>query len=301
MDGYFLNMRLKIHGFSLLEMSMVMSVAAILATAVIPMAIRSMEIKAAEKTAMEIEFSQQASRKYYKDNGQWPADFQQLKTAGYLSSQWTSSNPWHNPYVMTLNANSLSIATDVPSYLTGVLVMRLPQTSVANTLVTSTIVSPLPDSSVPSGVIVAWSGTIADIPQGWALCDGTNGTLDLRDKFIVGARQDDAGVAKTMVTGSLSQKGGTISHNHGGNTGLHTLTVAEMPSHQHASWGEAFVQLAPWGVSPQGSGHLGDHDADYDNYYYLTSPQGGDRGHTHPVSEDMHVPPYYALAYIMKI
>ena len=42
---------------------------------------------------------------------------------------------------------------------------------------------------VPRGVIVMWSGSIADIPQGWALCDGTNGTPDLRDRFVVGARQ----------------------------------------------------------------------------------------------------------------
>ncbi len=47
--------------------------------------------------------------------------------------------------------------------------------------------------SVPKGVIVMWSGRIADIPPGWALCDGTNGTPDLRDRFIVGARQDDGG------------------------------------------------------------------------------------------------------------
>lgn len=38
----------------------------------------------------------------------------------------------------------------------------------------------------PSGGFVAmWSGLVAAIPTGWQLCDGTNGTSDLRDKFIV--------------------------------------------------------------------------------------------------------------------
>lgn len=37
------------------------------------------------------------------------------------------------------------------------------------------------------GMIVIWSGAIIDIPNGWHLCDGTNGTPDLRDKFIMGA------------------------------------------------------------------------------------------------------------------
>ena len=42
-------------------------------------------------------------------------------------------------------------------------------------------------------------------------CDGNNSTPDLRDKFIVGAKQDDSGTAKTNVTGSLLQTGGSNS------------------------------------------------------------------------------------------
>lgn len=41
--------------------------------------------------------------------------------------------------------------------------------------------------STPKGLILIWSGAIVDIPVGWSLCDGSNGTPDLRDKFIVGA------------------------------------------------------------------------------------------------------------------
>lgn len=37
------------------------------------------------------------------------------------------------------------------------------------------------------GIVCLWSGAIVDIPAGWQLCDGTNGTPDLRDKFIIGA------------------------------------------------------------------------------------------------------------------
>jgi hypothetical protein len=78
---------------------------------------------------------------------------------------------------------------------------------------------------VPSGVIVMWSGTVATIPTGWFLCDGTNDTPDLRDRFIVGAKEDDSGVAKTNVTGSLTQSGdGTIpSHTHTGPSHTHGL------------------------------------------------------------------------------
>lgn len=37
------------------------------------------------------------------------------------------------------------------------------------------------------GMIMGWHGSVASIPSGWHLCDGTTGTIDLRDKFIVGA------------------------------------------------------------------------------------------------------------------
>ena len=68
----------------------------------------------------------------------------------------------------------------------------------------------------PAGGIIMWSGAIADIPTGWVLCDGTNSTPDLIDRFVVCAKEDDGGVAKTNVTGALTQSGdGTIpSHYH---------------------------------------------------------------------------------------
>ena len=40
---------------------------------------------------------------------------------------------------------------------------------------------------VPAGGIIMWSGSTASIPSGWAICDGNNGTPDLRDRFVVGA------------------------------------------------------------------------------------------------------------------
>lgn len=55
-----------------------------------------------------------------------------------------------------------------------------------------------------TGIIVAWYGSIASIPDGWALCDGTQGTPDLRDKEIVGAG----------TTYSPDDEGGNAQHPH---------------------------------------------------------------------------------------
>jgi hypothetical protein len=59
--------------------------------------------------------------------------------------------------------------------------------------------------SIPQGGIVQWSGAIVDIPTGFGLCDGTQGTPDLRDKFVVGAGD----------TYPVADTGGAVQHNHG--------------------------------------------------------------------------------------
>jgi hypothetical protein len=83
-----------------------------------------------------------------------------------------------------------------------------------------------------AGMIMMWSGTIATIPSGWYLCNGSNSTPDLRNKFIIGAFSDDSGTAKTTVTGTSTQTGGSkdaivVSHTH-----TATSTVTD-PQHNH--------------------------------------------------------------------
>lgn len=151
---------------------------------------------------------------------------------------------------------------------------------------------------VPSGVIVMWSGSVATIPGGWYLCDGTNSTPDLRDRFIIGARQDDSGTAKTNVTGSLTQTGGSkdaivVSH-------THTATVTD-PGHAHA-----FV-----GGDNAGSNYYTAQGARLGTGNLYTSPAGVSvQSNTTGISvsnsttgssgTNANLPPYYALAFIMK-
>lgn len=73
---------------------------------------------------------------------------------------------------------------------------------------------------VPAGVIVMWGGLVSAIPSGWVLCDGQNGTPDLRSKFVKGAA---AGVDPGTT-------GGSTSHSH--TTG--TYAVADHAAHTHA-------------------------------------------------------------------
>jgi hypothetical protein len=138
-----------------------------------------------------------------------------------------------------------------------------------------------PPSSIPSGVIVMWYGSIATVPSGWYLCDGANGTPDLRDKFIVGAKQDDSGVAKTNVSESLTQSGGASTHTHAAHAYTPTGTVdVAGPNAPYIGRGTG-ASLVPTTVHT--------HDATF---------TGDAASLTH--DSPSHLPPYYALAYIMK-
>jgi microcystin-dependent protein len=123
--------------------------------------------------------------------------------------------------------------------------------------------------SIPKGVIVMWSGKTTDIPSGWALCDGRNGTPDLRDRFVVGA-------------GSTYPVGNT------GGEATHTLTIAEMPAHTHSTFthdlGGSINPTTVW--SNQGSNKK--------TIANGAESSGGGQPHENR-------PPYYALAYIMKL
>lgn len=278
--------------FSLLEVSISMGIMALLASAIVPTVIRDVEIKAAEKTIVEIGIIQQAAKKFYQDRHAWPSSLGQLQQEAYVSPLWSLKNPWNHEYQISVDANTLSVSVEVPVNLVEMLKQRLPAASSAGQMVTSVVGVLSANDNVPSGAIVVWSGMIANIPDGWVLCDGNNGTPDLRDKFIVGAREDEGGVAKSKIMGFLAQAGGAIAHDHGGETKPHTLTIAQMPKHHHG------YMATPWT-----GGRYDGHSSPLMTQQVsgVTDDEGGSQPHTHLIGSDFNVPPYYALAYIMKL
>lgn len=86
-------------------------------------------------------------------------------------------------------------------------------------------------SALPRGSIIVW--TSKDIPNGWAICDGTNGTPDMRDKFIVGASNNrDINVTGGHATTSISLEG--LEHYHGVGHNINLRTDGD------AGWGWNF-------------------------------------------------------------
>lgn len=118
----------------------------------------------------------------------------------------------------------------------------------------------------PTGGIVMWSGSTTNVPGGWVLCDGTNGTPDLRDRFIVGA-------------------GRNYAPNAIGGVDSITLSEGQMPSHTH-SMGSAGDHGHSGSTSGDGShSHSGTTSGQSANHYHTanTSPGGG---HAHYLGRD---------------
>jgi len=128
------------------------------------------------------------------------------------------------------------------------------------------------DQIIPSGIITMWSGFITAIPSGWTLCDGTNSTPDLRNRFVVGA-------------------GDEYSENDTGGEDSVTLTENEIPSHNHGIPARSIANAS-------GSGDANRlaraNDSSGTAYTFSNmNDAGGDQAHENR-------PPYFALAYIMK-
>jgi microcystin-dependent protein len=142
-------------------------------------------------------------------------------------------------------------------------------------------------------MIVMWSGAVASVPTGWHLCDGTSGTPDLRDRFVVGA-------------GSTYGAGDT-----GGATSV-TLTVDQMPAHAHGTTdpghSHAYCDMhrtlgANYYDYDSAGGHqAGDNlTAVCENRNTGTATTGIVIGNTGGADGHENRPPYYALAYMMRV
>jgi microcystin-dependent protein len=145
-------------------------------------------------------------------------------------------------------------------------------------------------NSVPSGGIILWSGSIASIPAGWLLCNGSSGTPDLRDRFVIGAGSTYA----VAATGG-SKDAIVVSHSH-----TATSTVTD-PGHLHN-----FAERGDDGVgTPALYSVVGANASIGAGTGNMASASTGVSVATSVASTgssgtDANLPPYYALAYIMK-
>jgi hypothetical protein len=167
-----------------------------------------------------------------------------------------------------------------------------------------------PAGGLPAGLICMWHGLLANIPSGWVLCDGANGTPDLRSKFVKGAA---AGVDPGAT-------GGAATHTHA-NHASHTHTYSQIVNHTHpvtdpghthvltqlrdATTGGATTNIA---LTADTSSTLGTKVTGSSTTGVTTSnpvggvAQGTSDGPSAALSHDTvnSEPAYYAVAFIMK-
>ena len=172
-------------------------------------------------------------------------------------------------------------------------------------------------AGVPSGVIALWSGSIGSIPADWVICDGTNSTPDLRDRFVIGAGSTYA----VDATGGSTTTSAVAAHTHtlSGNTdasGNHTHTGSTSTTGNHSHNARLYGSgsnnpIATFFTGSNSSGFARDTNqptyAAGDHSHTFTTDAGGDHSHTisgnATSTGDASVSimnPYYALCYIMK-
>lgn len=148
--------------------------------------------------------------------------------------------------------------------------------------------------AIPSGVIVMWSGAISAIPSGWVICDGTNSTPDLTDRFVIHADDDSGGTNDVGDTGGASTVNSQHTHTAGAHTHPQNTTGSGYPD---SGGGHSITAANLTGASIKGDETTGN---TYVGIGSGVSSSGaiatGNGGSTTLSIRDK----YYALAYIMK-
>ena len=232
-------------------------------------------------------------------------------------------------YQQTTEAALQTLAPKASPTLTGTPTTPTAVQGTSNTVIASTafVQQAITDqlsglgSIVPIGTISMWSGTLASVPAGWQVCDGTNGTPDLRNKFVVGAGN----------TYSVGATGGSansvvVDHNHAASSSFsgsaldaHGHSVSD-PTHQHATgngaesglnniYGDIGGTGTGWRIANAG----GDGRNALTNFastgVTVNSASAGTPSgtvsttvaNTGSSATDANLPPYYAIFYIMKM
>jgi len=141
-------------------------------------------------------------------------------------------------------------------------------------------------NGVPTGAIMMWSGSIATIPSGWLLCNGSSGTPDLRDRFIVGAGSTYAVAATGGSTDAV-----VVSHTHTATStdSGHTHNAITQTSGSSSS-GAQFTNSFSGSVNTTSTQMIQTSTANITTTVATAGVSG----------TNANLPPYYALAYIMK-
>jgi hypothetical protein len=148
-------------------------------------------------------------------------------------------------------------------------------------------------AAFPIGGIIIWSGSIANVPSGWALCDGTNGTPNLRDRFVVGA-----GTSYAVNNTGGSKDSIVVAH-------THTATVTD-PGHRHNLTLDdgvtpitgGSINISAWNGRTMGATTASGGTLKTD---LVNTGIGVTNASTGSSGTDANLPPYYALAYIQRI
>lgn len=188
---------------------------------------------------------------------------------------------------INISGNSTSCSGNSVSATNATYAVTQPQGTNDTTIATTAFVNAYIQTSIPSGIITMWSGATNNVPAGWLLCNGESGTPNLQDRFIVGA-----GSAYGVGVQGGSPNAVLVNHSHGASSAVND------PGHSHSANQEIWVVGNGW--NPNGGG----------SYFAKSTSIVAAAGTGISVSTSIaaagqdgtnaNLPPYYALAYIMK-
>jgi len=233
----------------------------------------------------------QGSIPYQASNGS--TTYVDLGNVGYMLTAGASRPVWSDP--SQLSVSLATTATYAQSFNTSTLVTHATLADTATNANSANNASNVPwtgvqnppaflttSTALPGGAIIMWYGSQVSIPPGWHLCDGSNGTPDLRDKFVVGAgnsySENATGGSANTVLPAHTHASAVVDYGHS-----HTLPGGPLYGQGTGGGSQAWTEGAPASTAIANT-----------NITVTVASAGTGTG------VGTNLPPYYALYYIMK-
>lgn len=278
-------------GFTLVEVALCMAILSLLASAVVPVAIRQVELELAQRTGREVSLIQEGAKWFYVDQKRWPNSITEMQSGGYLNASWNRLSPFGVEYAISQTPSAFAVSVPVPAGVEGAVqqLVITPSATPEGTNVRVTSTTPVPGRESSLNMFVHKEGDTmtgplrldntaiiwqrGNTPHWTTQLDGSN-NLQTRDgdgatrlqvmrsggnvNIPTSVNTGSASISGLLSAGAVSANSGTFSSLNAGSGTVSSLSASQASISSLSAGSASFSSLS--GGSANFSGNVSAND-----------------------------------------